>query len=73
MLLHEQTKSSSVSWDYIYSATALGHDFARSLHGKPFMIMEEQSVAGSAPSWPQPQKGQLRMWNHQPSLTGPWE
>ncbi len=66
MLLHEQTKSSSVSWDYIYSATALGHDFARSLHGKPFMIMEEQSgKAGQRTFSPQPQKGQLRMWTYQ--------
>jgi len=66
MLLHEQTKSGSVSWDYIYTATALGHDFARSLHGKPFMIMEEQSgKAGQRTFSPQPDKGQLRLWTYQ--------
>ena len=65
MLMHEQTKS-AVSWDYIYTAVALGHDFARSLHGKPFMIMEEQSgKAGQRTFSPQPQKGQVRMWTYQ--------
>ncbi len=65
MLLHEQ-KSAAVSWDYIYAATALGHDFARSLHGKPFMIMEEQSgKAGQRTFSPQPNKGQLRLWTYQ--------
>jgi len=66
MLLHEQSKSSPVSWDYIYTATALGHDFARSLHGKPFMIMEQQSgKAGQRTFSPQPNKGQLRLWTYQ--------
>jgi len=65
MLMHEQTKS-AVSWDYIYTTVALGHDFARSLHGKPFMIMEEQSgKAGQRTFSPQPQKGQVRMWTYQ--------
>ena len=66
MLLHEQSRSAPVSWDYIYAATALGHDFARSIHGKPFMIMEEQSgKAGQRTFSPQPEKGQVRMWTYQ--------
>jgi beta-galactosidase len=66
MLLHEQSKSAPVSWDYIYAATALGHDFARSIHGKPFMIMEQQSgKAGQRTFSPQPNKGQLRLWTYQ--------
>lgn len=65
MLLHEQTKS-GVSWDYIYTATALSHDYGRSLLRKPFMIMEEQSgKAGQRTFSPQPEKGQIRMWTYQ--------
>jgi beta-galactosidase len=65
MLMHEQTKS-AVSLDYIYTATALSHDYGRSLLHKPFMIMEEQSgKAGQRTFSPQPEKGQLRMWTYQ--------
>jgi beta-galactosidase len=67
MLLHEQTKSSAVSWDAINTTVAMQHDFARGLKGgKPFMIMEEQSgKAGQRAFSPQPDKGQVRLWTYQ--------
>lgn len=67
LMLHQQTKSSDVSWAFINTAVALGHDFARSLKGgKPFMIMEEQSGKAGQPTFsPQPEKGQVRLWAYQ--------
>jgi len=66
MLLHEQSKSGSISWDYINTTIAMEHDFARRLHGKPFMIMEQQSgKAGQRTFSPQPNSGQLRLWTYQ--------
>jgi beta-galactosidase len=43
------------------------HDFSRSLkHGKPFLIMEEQSGKAGQPTFsPQPEPGQLRLWTYQ--------
>src|SRR5207244_10876048 len=66
MLLHQQ-KSGAVPAGTISTATALGHDFARSVKGgKPFMIMEEQSgKAGQRTFSPQPEKGQVRLWTYQ--------
>ena len=67
MLLHEQAKSTDVSWDFINTTVALQHDFARGIKGgKPFMIMEEQSgKAGQRTFSPQPEKGQVRLWTYQ--------
>jgi beta-galactosidase len=67
MLLHQQTKSSDVSWDLINTTVSLQHDFARGIKGgKPFMIMEEQSgKAGQRSFSPQPEKGQVRLWTYQ--------
>ena len=67
MILHQQGKSGSLISDVIPAAVALGHDFARSIHGnKPFMIMEEQSgKAGQSTFSPQPDKGQVRLWTYQ--------
>jgi beta-galactosidase len=67
MILHQQGKSGSLISDVIPTSVALGHDFARSIHGnKPFMIMEEQSgKAGQSTFSPQPQKGQVRLWTYQ--------
>ncbi len=67
MLLRQETKSGSVSWDAIATAVALGHDFARGLKGgKPFMIMEEQvGKAGQSTFSPQPERGQVRLWTYQ--------
>ena len=67
MLLHEQAKGGGpISWDYITSTIAMGHDLGRSLQRKPFMIMEEQSgKAGQRTFSPQPEKGQLRLWTYQ--------
>jgi beta-galactosidase len=67
MILHQQGKSGSLISDVIPASVALGHDFARSIHGgKPFMIMEEQSgKAGQSTFSPQPEKGQIRLWTCQ--------
>jgi beta-galactosidase len=66
MLLHQESKSPNVSWGTITTAVALGHDFGRSLKGKPFMIMEEQAgKAGQSSFSPQPEKGQVRLWTYQ--------
>jgi beta-galactosidase len=67
MILHQQGKSGSLISNVIPPSVALGHDFARSIHGgKPFMIMEEQSgKAGQSTFSPQPEKGQVRLWTYQ--------
>jgi len=66
MLLHQQGKSGPLLSDVIPTAVALGHDFARSLKRKPFMIMEEQSgKAGQSTFAPQPARGQVRLWTYQ--------
>jgi beta-galactosidase len=67
MLLHEQAKSTDISWDLINTTVALQHDFARGIKGgKSFMIMEEQSgKAGQRTFSPQPEKGQVRLWTYQ--------
>ena len=66
MLVYEQAKGGTVPASAIGTAVAMGHDFGRSLHGKPFMIMEEQSgKAGQRTFSPQPNKGQLRLWTYQ--------
>jgi beta-galactosidase len=67
MMLHQQGRSGSLISDAIPASVALGHDFARSIHGgKPFMIMEEQSgKAGQSTFSPQPEKGQVRLWTYQ--------
>jgi len=67
MILHQQGKPGSLMSDVIPATVALGHDFARSIHGnKPFMIMEEQSgKAGQSTFSPQPEKGQVRLWTYQ--------
>jgi beta-galactosidase len=66
MYIQQQTKSGTVPWEGITTAVALGHDFGRSLKGKPFMIMEEQSGKAGQPTFsPQPDKGQVRLWTYQ--------
>ncbi len=66
MLIFQQVKSGVVPTGAISTATALQHDFARCLKGKPFMIMEEQSgKAGQKTFSPQPEKGQVRLWTYQ--------
>jgi beta-galactosidase len=66
MYLQEMTKSGSVPWDAVTTAVALGHDFGRSIKGKPFVVMEEQSgKAGQRTFSPQPDKGQVRLWTYQ--------
>jgi beta-galactosidase len=66
MYMQQQSKSGAVPWDGIVVMTALGQDFGRSLKGKPFMIMEEQSGKAGQPTFsPQPDKGQVRLWTYQ--------
>lgn len=65
MLLSQQARPGSPPPD-IANFIALGHDFARSLHNKPFMIMEQQSgKAGQKTFSAQPEKGQVRLWTYQ--------
>jgi beta-galactosidase len=50
----------------IATTVALGHDIMRSLKGKPFLIMEEQTGKAGQPFFsPQPYKGQVRLWTYQ--------
>ncbi len=71
MLLHQQGKTGQMLSDVIPTAVALGHDFARSLKQKPFMIMEEQSgKAGQSSFAAQPEKGQVRLWTYQAMAHG---
>jgi beta-galactosidase len=66
MYMQQQSKSGTVPWDGISTMVAIGQDFGRSLKGKPFMIMEEQSgKAGQTTFSPQPDKGQVRLWTYQ--------
>src|SRR5438876_12285979 len=65
MLMRQQGSPASPPPD-IANFVALGHDFARSLHNKPFMIMEQQSgKAGQKTFSAQPEKGQVRLWTYQ--------
>jgi beta-galactosidase len=50
----------------IPATIAMQHDFGRSILGKPFLIMEQQSgKAGQATFSPQPEPGQVRLWSYQ--------
>lgn len=60
------SNGSEMNYEAISSMIALGHDFMRSVKGKPHLIMEEQSgKAGQRFFSPQPYKGQLRLWTYQ--------
>ena len=64
MLMHEAKVD--MPGDTILTTIAMAHDFARSIKGKPFMIMEEQSgKAGQKTFAPQPAPGQVRLWTYQ--------
>ena len=64
MLMHEAKVD--LPGDTISTTIAMSHDFARSIKGKPFMIMEEQSgKAGQKTFAPQPDKGKVRLWTYQ--------
>ncbi len=66
MLLHQQGKTGQFLSDVVPATLAMQHDFGRSILGKPFLIMEEQSgKAGQSTFSPQPEKGQVRLWSYQ--------
>ncbi len=51
--------------------TVMGLDFARSLQGGPFWVIEQQAGAASAGGAPgQPNPGQLRLWAYQAAARG---
>jgi beta-galactosidase len=61
IVIPEQTTPEAVA-----TTVALGHDVMRSLKGKPFLIMEEQTGKAGQPFFsPQPYKGQVRLWTYQ--------
>jgi beta-galactosidase len=65
MLMQEQMKG-PMPPGAISATTAMGHDFARCVKNKPFIIMEEQSgKAGQRSFSAQPEKGQVRLWTYQ--------
>ncbi|HUL35807.1 MAG TPA: beta-galactosidase [Candidatus Eisenbacteria bacterium] len=57
----------SLPLEQVAATVALLQDASRSiLHGKPFLVMEEQSGKAGQPEFsPQPDKGQLRLWSYQ--------
>ncbi len=67
--IHAQTTEAgqSLTLGLIASTIAFLHNGSRSiLHGKPFLVMEEQSGKAGQPEFsPQPDKGQLRLWSYQ--------
>lgn len=66
MHLHQQTKSKTIAPEMIATPIAFSHDVGRSIKGKPFLIMEEQSGKAGQPTFsPQPEPGQIRLWVYQ--------
>jgi beta-galactosidase len=66
--IHAQGGDSGASLplELIAATIALMHDASRSIKGKPFLVMEEQSGKAGQPTFsPQPDKGQLRLWAYQ--------
>ncbi len=64
--LRQRGQTGPLLSNVIPTAVAVGHDFARCVKGKPFMIMEEQSGKAGQPTFsPQPEKGQVRLWTYQ--------